>query len=42
VLELKAAMPAAGQFHVKVERHGEKEAIASRAAAGLFVRPLMI
>jgi Mn-dependent DtxR family transcriptional regulator len=36
-IELDAAKPAAGQFHVRVE--GEDRSIADKAAAGLFVRP---
>jgi DtxR family Mn-dependent transcriptional regulator len=36
-LELRDAQPAAGQFTVKVD--GREQAIAEKAAAGLFVRP---
>ena len=37
-IELDSAKPAAGQLHVRVE--GDDRAIADKAAAGLFVRPL--
>jgi Fe2+ transport system protein FeoA len=36
-IELREAQPAAGQFTVKVD--GREQAIAEKAAAGLFVKP---